>query len=788
MSRVELLAPVGSAEALRAAVNAGADAVYLAGKAFGARAFADNFSNEELAAAIKFAHLHNVDVHVTVNTIVADEEFAALDEYLLELGRLNVDALIIQDLGVAARARTLIPHIPLHASTQMTIHNIEGVRAAQELGFTRVVLARELSLDEIRSIVAASNVEIEVFVHGALCVCTSGQCLMSSMIGARSGNRGRCAQPCRLPYDLISDDGSTVDAGKYILSPKDLNAIDRLPELIDAGVSSLKIEGRMKRPEYVAIVVETYRRAIDRCLDRSKEFEPTIEEHRRLAQIFNRDFTTAYLDGKIDRNMISDKKPNNRGLPVGRVTAIDGRSVTIKAVEKINAGDQLEIWVKVGGRINFTVEKMKRRGDLVTMTVENTKGIRVHDRAFKIFDAQLSEHAQKFFADPAANKIFLTARVTCRLNSPLSILLSDSEGNSVEAQTYSSAVKSEGQPLTKEIIEKKLGRLGTTEFALRDLTVELDGNLMIPISELNDVRRRAIDQLETARLKKFLKEPPSTIMSSQSWTRHERSAQRLIAAVDTLDKLSAVDGADGIIFGGDTFNHRAPTVEDHRRAIDWARTKCKAIYIGTPRIIRNAELSTVEEIIRAVGGADGIYVHNLGTLRLARRLTTLPLFSDFSLIAFNSTTISELKRLGVEGVTLSPELTLNQIKSLRAELPIECIAGGRAELMIMFYCPMGSFAGCNRVCERKKFSLRDRMNAEFPLVTDQNCRAHVLNSKVLSMADRIDELRTVDRLRIDGRAMSVEELKSTIKKFRAALDGKSIVEEGITHGHYYRGV
>ena len=212
------------------------------------------------------------------------------------------------------------------------------------------------------------------------------------------------------------------------------------------------------------------------------------------------------------------------------------------------------------------------------------------------------------------------------------------------------------------------------------------------------------------------------------------------------------------------------------------------IYIGTPRIIRNAEQSTVEEILRAVGDADGIYVHNIGTLRLARRLTTLPVFSDFSLIAFNSTTIDELRRLGAEGVTLSPELTLNQINAICSSLPIECIVGGRAELMIMFYCPIGSFAGCGRVCERKKFFLRDRMNAEFPVVTDQNCRAHILNSKVLSMADRIDELRSIDRLRIDGRAMSADELRSTIKKFRAALDGKSIAEDGITHGHYYRGV
>ena len=462
--------------------------------------------------------------------------------------------------------------------------------------------------------------------------------------------------------------------------------------------------------------------------------------------------------------------------------------MTIKAVEKINAGDQLEIWVKVGGRINFTVDKINRRGDLLTLTVDNTKGVRVHDRVFKIFDAELAAHAQTFFADPAVNKIPVDAEISARIDERLRVKFSDPEGNVAAVETKIVAVKAENRPIDKKLLEKQLGRLGGTEFALRNLTVDIEGELMIPISELNDVRRRAIERLETLRLKKYLKSAPSMVASSQTFTRKNFSAQQLIAAIDTLEKFSAIDGADGIIFGGDTFNHKTLTVEDHRRAIEMARSKGKKIYIGTPRIIRNNELSELEKIIRAVGDADGIYIHNIGTLRLVRRLTRLPIFTDFSLIAFNSTTIDELQRLGVEGVTLSPELTLDQIKTIRAELPIECIIGGRAELMIMFYCPMGSFAGCGRICERKKFFLRDRMNAEFPIVTDQHCRAHILNSKVLSMADRVDELRSIDRLRIDGRAMSVEELKSTIKKFRAALDGKSIVEEGITHGHFFRGV
>ncbi|MCE5286753.1 MAG: U32 family peptidase, partial [Pelosinus sp.] len=256
----ELLAPVGSQEALIAAVESGADALYMAGKSFGARAYAPNFDEEELAAAVRFAHLRSVSVYITVNTLIDDSEIPALISYLEYLYKIGVDAILVQDVGVAELAQQVVPDLPLHASTQMTIYNLAGVEFLQKLGFTRVVLAREVSLADIKYICQNTDVEIEVFMHGALCVCYSGQCLMSSMIGGRSGNRGRCAQPCRLPYTLVDNKGQDVldgkDAGEYLLSPRDLNTLELLPELIDAGVTSFKIEGRMKRPEYVAVVVD----------------------------------------------------------------------------------------------------------------------------------------------------------------------------------------------------------------------------------------------------------------------------------------------------------------------------------------------------------------------------------------------------------------------------------------------------------------------------------------------------------------------------------------------------
>lgn len=322
--KLELLAPAGSWEALEAAVNAGANAVYMGGKAFGARAYASNFDREEMAKAVYFAHMHRVRLYITVNTLVDDSELEELADYLLFLNNVGVDGIIVQDMGVIRLACRLVPQLPLHASTQMTLTNSSGVDFAAEAGMERSVLARELSLKEIQAACSRGS-EIETFIHGALCVCYSGQCLMSSLIGGRSGNRGRCAQPCRLPYKLLNGKGEDMlagkDAGQYLLSPKDMNTLAILPQMIETGVVSYKIEGRMKRPEYVAVVVDAYRRAMDSYL--AGDYQVPPEDLANIEQIFNRDFTTAYLTNRPGKEMMSDRRPNNRGVLIGRVAKLD---------------------------------------------------------------------------------------------------------------------------------------------------------------------------------------------------------------------------------------------------------------------------------------------------------------------------------------------------------------------------------------------------------------------------------------------------------------------------------
>ena len=680
---VELLAPAGSFDALKAAVEAGADAVYLAGEKFGARAYAENFAGEQLLKAVEFAHLRGVAVHVTVNTIIADEELDKFATYIKFLRRANVDALLVQDLGAASIIKNIAPEIPLHASTQMTIHNLEGVKVLAELGFSRAVLSRELTLDEIKKICSESPIETEIFIHGALCVCWSGQCLMSSLIGGRSGNRGRCAQPCRLPYELVDASGKNLlsGAGKYLLSPKDLNTLELLPKLIETGVTSLKIEGRMKRPEYVATVVKVYRDALD------KNFS-TLEDKRKLAQIFNRDFTTAYPEKNPGKNLISDMKPNNRGVLIGRVAEIGRDKITLKLSGKISAGDQVEIWIKVGGRVTFTVEDFELRGDLCTIKNVNTKGVRVHDRAFKIFDAGLTAEARKYFTGAPVRKISITAEVKAKLGEPLNLTMTDADGNSATAQTKIIAEPAVNRPLTLETLKNQIGRLGNSIFALEKISADfLDDNLMIPISELNDVRRRVVEQLEILRLKKFEREKISAV-KEKIYSSCEVEETKLIAHVDTLEKLKvALDaGADEILFGGETFTNQP--VKNISAAIELVHKRGKKISLATPRLVREGEPFTLPAEI------DAVYVHNLATLNLAKNFG-VPIRTDFSLHVFNSATINFLKNLGVVGVTLSPELNLMQVKSRakKSPLPVECIVHGRQELMISAYCVLGSFIG-----------------------------------------------------------------------------------------------
>lgn len=833
VAMVELLAPVGNKEALIAAVEAGADAVYLAGKSFGARAYASNFADEELADAVRFSHLRNVLVYVTVNTLVDDSELPELVRYLRYLYEISVDAIIVQDVGVAKVAKEVVPSLPIHASTQMTIHNLEGVKLLTELGFKRIVLAREVSLSDIQTICEKTDTEIETFVHGALCISYSGQCLMSSMIGGRSGNRGRCAQPCRLPYTLIDDNNNEVlagsDVGEYLLSPKDLNTLGLIPEFIQAGVKSFKIEGRMKRPEYVAVVVDTYRRAIDSYLASPGNYEIDQQDIKDLAQIFNRDFTTAYLKGKQGHLMMSDRRPNNRGVRIGRVLQYDSRkkTVTIKLDEPLSQNDILDFWVKVGGRVSATVSKIIVDGQETTyaparkeVVLPLSSPVKANDRVFKVFDAKLMDRARGFFEHNEKTRIAINAEVKVSAGRPMIISLTDADGYNSKVSTEFIAEPALKRPLTVDTITKQIDRLGNTMFKLANLTCEIEDPVMVPLSEINDARRRAIKELEEARLAKFrrplLENDDLNIgfYSQVNTSKVKKPAKPYLTVnVDTVEKaISCLEnGADIIMFGGDSYNHKATTDDDYKRVVALAREKEKEVILSTPRIIKEWQKDAVRrnlELFKELE-PDAVSVLNIGTLELTRDLN-LKLHGDYSLNIYNSAAVEFCQGLGFNSITLSPELTLSQVERIvgRSELLTECLVHGFMELMVTEYCTMGSYLGglhkgqCNQACQRGQYMLKDRKGIKFPLVTDQYCRMHVLNSKELSMIPHTPKFGEigVNRIRIEGKQGTVEYIGKVTKLYRDILDqgqkhpvftNSGLLERyenDITRGHYFRGV
>lgn len=817
LQKLELLAPAGSWEALEAAVNAGADAVYMGGKFFGARAYASNFDKEEMAKAVYFAHMHHVRIYITVNTLVDDSELEELADYLMFLNNVGVDGIIVQDLGVIRLARKIVPELPLHASTQMTITNSSGVDFAVAAGMERSVLARELSLKEIEA-ACSRGTEIETFIHGALCVCYSGQCLMSSLIGGRSGNRGRCAQPCRLPYRLLNSKGDDMlegkDAGQYLLSPKDMNTLEILPQLIESGVVSYKIEGRMKRPEYVAIVVDAYRRAMDSYL--AGDYSVPAEDFANIEQIFNRDFTTAYMVNRPGREMMSDRRPNNRGVLVGRVLKLDKQrnKAVIKLDKELHLGDGLEFWVTVGGRVGTTVTEMLSKGESVSsaasgeqVTIDVPKGVRLNDRVFRTLDSKLMSYAQQFFGPDAKKRIAVDAVVTAHIGQPMTVTLTDEDGNIGYGETDFIVEEARKRALDYAVVHKQLDRMGTTEYFLNSLNVELDDNVMVPMSEMNEARRMACEALDAARLEAFVPARKPVHKHNESFVPNAKKRTHdgavLTVHCDSLGKVNAAlqAGAERILFGGDCFTHISLSDEDYRKATNMVRKAGRQLAFATPRIVKEAQLKYFERLFALWSELepDFVYISNNGLWSIAVKHGLKPV-ADMSLNIFNYQSLEFWKEQGAVGAVISSEMTMGQVEHLASvsPVPIECMIQGRLEMMVSEYCVGGSFLGdlhkgaCKFNCSESLF-LEDRKDAKFPIATDQFCRMHVLNAHELSMTANVQLMAEigVSSLRIDGRNYDEQRLGELITMYKKILGGAVEAPDnlpGTTRGHYFRGV
>jgi len=849
--RPELLAPAGSWEALVAAVENGADAVYLGGRQFNARLRAGNFDHSELVRAIEYAHMRGVKVYVTVNTLLADRELPEAALFLHFIHNAGADAAIIQDLGLARLARNVLPELALHASTQMTVHNLPAAELLREAGFRRIILARELSLDAITAIVKRSGIEVEVFGHGALCLCYSGQCLFSSMVGGRSGNRGLCAQPCRLRYELTDEKGRVAVnpgvAGDYLLSTRDLNLSNCLPELIKSGIVSLKIEGRMKRPEYVATVVRIYRRLIDRAVN-GGNYRVEPEEARELAQVFNRGFTTGYLFGRFKGELMNCSQPNNRGIKLGRVKSYDRerRQAEIILEEPLQTGDGIEIWVTEGGRVACKVGRMFQDGGAVERASAGTtallpvKGrVRPGDRVFKIFDICLFRRARATFTSPQKRrKIPLLFFVKGRLNMPLSIVAKDPDGLVGEAGTSSLCQPAFNRPLTGEFLQQQLGRLGNTPFTLGCLQCDMEGAVMVPVREINAARRQALAQLAEKRLQAAKTRPVAAevfqqrlLFALKPCCRKVNSGEilpgsgmlspALAVAVADLSSLKAAvcSGADVVYYGGEQFRFKLPLdLEQVDSGSSYCAENGVRFIFSTPRILHDFELAQycrlLEKIVTfPVGGVLG---GNLGLLRRVEEITGLPIYADFPLNVFNYEAAAFLAERRVKQITLSPELTLTQISEMVPHLavPAEVLVHGALPLMVSECCLIGGApgdpeakGGCAVPCNRR-YGLKDRLGITFPVATDRSCRTHIFNSRVLCMIEDVDQLAAagVAVLRVEAGREEPAYVSAVVEAYRRVIDcltaGGDVRRQsllarkaiagldpaGFTKGHYFRGV
>lgn len=825
----ELLAPAGDWDSLIAGLAAGADAVYLGGKLFSARQSAVNFDPAELRKACDLLHLQGKKIYVTVNTLINDSELEDAFRYLQEIYNIGVDAVIVQDLGLISLIRHYLPDLEIHASTQMTIHNTEGALFLKSRGIKRVVLARELTGTEVEAIINESGLEVEVFIHGALCVCYSGQCLLSSMIGGRSGNRGRCAQPCRMEYQLLRDGQVLKTAGSFLLSPKDLALFSLIPELFRIGVRSLKIEGRMKRPEYVYSVVRVYRRLLDRYLADPAGFRVEPSETKELEEPFNRGFTTGYFGRNRNADLMSFSRPNNRGVYLGRIKTANysTHQVTLELEADLEVGDQVEVWISQGGRAAGPIRSLNREGRTALSASSGQKvgfeiGGRINpgDRVFKVFSSRLSQEMKRVLSE-AALKIPLSAEVDGACNQPLRLTFRDGAGNEGTAISSLLLRPAQNRPLTTEVFKEHLGRIGNTPFSLAELHLKIGENQMLPLSELNQVRREALMKLIEAKLQPFQRPPVQfTFFRNEEKFLNVKPAPVLLSAwaADLKSvKEAAKAGVDLIYVGGDELIGFHWETGIFKEALEIAHRAGSRLVIGLPRINREGQLQQLESYLQEVfllEETDGIIVSDLGGLYRVMTDTDLPIFLNYTLNVFNSYTAQSLSDPRIKQITLSPELTLEQIKKINSHsspLGLEVIIHGPMELMVSEYCPVGAAVSpgqeCGRYCGKAQFYLRDRLNLDFPVFTDQFCRMHLMNSKDLCLYEDLVKLVETPGLvlRLELKSFSSREATRLIHAYKSALDSirqgltptnpERVIKElsaisgrGITKGHYFRGV
>lgn len=800
--RVEILAPAGSKECLKAAIAAGADAVYTGGALFGARAYAHNLTEEELLEAIDYVHLHGRRLYLTVNTLIKDREMEKqMYDYLLPYYRQGLDAVIVQDIGLFRFIRKHFPDLPIHASTQMTLTGVDGAKFLEKEGAQRIVTSRELSMAEVKKIADETELEIESFVHGALCYCYSGQCLFSSFIGGRSGNRGQCAQPCRLLY-------RTPEAKRpqYLLSLKDICTLELIPEMIESGIYSFKIEGRMKKPEYAAAVAFQYRKYADLYLKyyeecpaeedpaayAMKKYRVREEDRQMLLDLYNRGgFHTGYYHTQNGREMISLNRPNHAGVPAVKVLAKKGRNVTAKALTDLYPQDIIELPMRKGREKadNYTCKDAVRKGMNVQIPVFADTPFKRDEIWMRTRNSTLIDTLREEFVNgKIKERICGTFRLYPQEKATLTVKCRDAE-ITVAGEKAQEALS---QPMSRERIEKQLRKTGNTEFEFSFLKAEIGEKVFLPMQSLNELRREALETLEKVICEKYrrsgeVKDPEG---DKTELSMEEEILSGWTASVRTAEQMEVIleEEAIGRIYADCTMFPRIWEKDSYVEWITKVHAAGKEIYLVMPYIFRERTRKQYEAAYNRIFGAgwDGILIANYESFAfLKEHGYTGRIMTDYNLYEFNQESRKFWKEKGVFEFTAPVELTERELQDLRVK---------DGEVIVYGYLPMMISAGCiqktTRGCLKKsgQTTITDRYRNPFVVKNECDYCYNILYNYVpLYLGDRMEEVYQIGPGRI--RLMFTTERQQEVRQILSAyFEGKELPEGTYTRGHWKRGI
>jgi putative protease len=787
--RPELLAPAGDWDCLRAAVANGADAVFFGMPAFNARMRAENFRSEELPEVVAFLHNHGVKAYVTLNVLIFTSELPAAVEELRLLHDSGVDAVIIQDVGLAATSRRLFPGLRVHASTQMTITSPEGVRFAEDLGVQQIVLSRELSLRELAKF--EPGTPLEVFVHGALCVAYSGQCLTSESLGQRSANRGECAQACRMPYEMIVD-GQLRDLGdkRYLLSPQDLAAVREIPELIRLGIASFKIEGRLKSPEYVAAVTAVYRKAIDDALaGLQKDISP--EDWYKLEMTFSRGLFSGWMHGVDHQRLVGARHGKKRGPFAGYVSHVgrDFVEIELKGSLSLRPGDGIvfenaaDTNDEQGGRI-YQIRDGRYffgHGSI------DFRRIRPRTMVWKTDDPALEAELRKSWRSrietTGRGTTPLQLRVSGKIGAPLAISI-QGEGTTLDLTSATDLQPAAKSPLSADSVHEIFSRLGDTPYYLDALQFEISDPVFLPRSELNRMKSAMVEHLASLRHSRR----PAPDISLPDVLR-ELAPLSALAAVPSTPQLHVLcrtpEQIEAALSCGITSIYADfEDIRRYRSAVEIVRTAPSAsIFLATPRIQKAGEEGFFKLIEKC--GADGVLIRNVGAIDYFRQSTSLRLIGDFSLNVANPASASVFLRRGLQRLTISYDLSISQVLDLLREGPAASLELTLHQHMPMFHmehCAFAaflskgsSFLDCGRPCETHRVHLRDRVGIEHPLRADVGCRNTLFNAVAQSGAAHYHELLAAGlrHFRVELLEESPDATRAILSSYQRLLSGDS---------------